>query len=71
VQRLLLPQPACHAVEPLNEPGTGPGTDLYTADHAAVMVAALVSQIYTAAAEMAGLVEHLLALHEHRFADRP
>ncbi|MFE7711558.1 hypothetical protein ACFU6I_38695 [Streptomyces sp. NPDC057486] len=59
-----LPQPARHAVEPLNEHGTS----LYSADQAAVVVTTLVSQIYTAAAELAGLAEHLLALQEHRYA---
>ncbi|MFE7795826.1 hypothetical protein [Streptomyces sp. NPDC057460] len=66
-----LPQPAHHALEPLNEHGTGPGTGLYTADQAAVVVTPLVSQIYAAAAELAGLAEHLLALQEHRYTDRP
>ncbi|MFV5998124.1 hypothetical protein ACNPQM_38570 [Streptomyces sp. NPDC056231] len=64
MERRPLPQPARHAVEPLNEHGTS----LYSADQAAVVVTALVSQIYTAAAELAGLAEHLLALQEHRYA---
>ncbi|WP_406433822.1 hypothetical protein [Streptomyces sp. NBC_01589] len=71
MERRPLPQPARHAVEPLNEHGRGPGPGLYTANQAAVVVTALVSQIYTATAETAGLAEHLLALQEHRYADRP
>ncbi|MFE7713153.1 hypothetical protein ACFU6I_47255 [Streptomyces sp. NPDC057486] len=52
MERRTLPQPA----------------DIYTADQAAVVVTALVSQIYATAAELA---EHLLVLQEHRYADRP
>lgn len=70
MERRLLPQSARHAVEPLNERATEPVTGLYTADQAAAVVTSLVSQIYTAAAELAGLAEHLLALQEHRYADR-
>ncbi|MDX3772405.1 MULTISPECIES: hypothetical protein [unclassified Streptomyces] len=70
MERRPLPQSARHAVEPLNAHGTGPTTGLYTADQAAAVVTALVSQIHTAAAELAGLAEHLLALQEHRYADR-
>jgi hypothetical protein len=77
VKRCPLPQLARHTVEPLDEHGTGPlgvdgaGTGLYTAGQAAVVVTTLVSQIYGAAAELAGLAEHLLVLQEHRYADRP
>ncbi|WSA72820.1 hypothetical protein OG930_40780 [Streptomyces sp. NBC_01799] len=77
VERRTLPKPARPAVEPLNEHGTAPrgvdgaGTGRYTADQAAVVVTALVSQIYSAAAGLAGLAEHLLVLQEHRYADRP
>ncbi|MGW1093399.1 hypothetical protein ACWD4L_46365 [Streptomyces sp. NPDC002596] len=55
MERRPLPQPA----------------DIYTADQAAVVVTALVSQIYATAAELAELAEHLLVLQEHRYADRP
>ncbi|WP_327241121.1 hypothetical protein [Streptomyces sp. NBC_01320] len=77
MERRPLPQPARHADEPLNEHGTGPlgadgaGTGLYTADRAAVVATALVSQIHAAAAELAGLAEHLLVLQEHRYPDGP
>ncbi|WP_331749159.1 hypothetical protein OG520_43170 (plasmid) [Streptomyces sp. NBC_00984] len=70
-QRRPLPQPAHDAVEPLNEHGIGSGTGLYTADQAAVVVTPLVAQIYAAAAELAGLAEHLLALQKHRYTDGP
>ncbi|WP_406468859.1 hypothetical protein [Streptomyces sp. NBC_01594] len=49
----------------------GAETGRYTADQAAVVVTPLVSQIYAAAAEMAGLAEYLLVLQEHQYADRP
>ncbi|MFB9573989.1 hypothetical protein [Streptomyces yanii] len=49
----------------------GAGTVRYIADQAAVVVTPLVSRIYAAAAELAGLAEHLLALQGHRYADRP
>ncbi|MER5686344.1 hypothetical protein [Streptomyces sp. NPDC002205] len=74
MERRPLPQPPRHGVEPLDEYRTGPlgvdgaGTGRYTADQAAVAVTALVSQIYAAAAELAGLAEHLLVLRED--ADR-
>ncbi|WP_328886127.1 hypothetical protein [Streptomyces sp. NBC_00316] len=70
-----LPQPAGHALEPLNEHGTAAllgvdraGTGLYTAEQAALAATALVSQIHTATAELVGLAEHLLVLHD---ASRP
>ncbi|MET7860068.1 hypothetical protein ABZS81_23215 [Streptomyces sp. NPDC005318] len=77
MERRTLPQAARHVAEALNEHGTGPlgvdgaGTGHYTADQAAVVVTALVSQIYAAATELAGLAEHLLVLQEHGNADRP
>ncbi|MGW1108542.1 hypothetical protein [Streptomyces sp. NPDC002540] len=76
VERRSLPQPAHHADEPLNEHGTGPlgvdgvGTGLYTSGQAAVVATALVSQIHAAAAELAGLAEHLLVLKKHGYAQR-
>ncbi|MFE4961162.1 hypothetical protein ACFRCW_46610 [Streptomyces sp. NPDC056653] len=77
MERRTLPQPARHADGPLDEHGTvplgmdGAETGRYTADQAAVVVTPLVSQIYAAAAELAGLAEHLLVLHKHQYADRP
>ncbi|WP_328624153.1 hypothetical protein OHA88_03410 [Streptomyces sp. NBC_00353] len=77
MERRTLPQPARHADGTHDKHGTGPlgtdgaATDRYTADQAAVVVTPLVSQIYAAAAELAGLAEHLLVLQEHQYADRP
>ncbi|MFE4923248.1 hypothetical protein [Streptomyces sp. NPDC056661] len=65
-QHKVLPQPARHGDEGRNERRTGSfGADgarpgLYTADQAAVVATALVSQIYAAAAAMDALAEHLL-----------
>ncbi|MFE4654587.1 hypothetical protein [Streptomyces sp. NPDC056707] len=65
-QRKVLPQPARHGDEGRNERRTGSfgadgtGRGLYTADQAAVVATALVSQIYAAAAAMDALAEHLL-----------
>ncbi|WP_326607578.1 hypothetical protein OG930_39355 [Streptomyces sp. NBC_01799] len=77
MERRPLPQPEHTIVEPLNEQRTAPlrgdgaGTGRYTADQAAVVVTALVSQICGAAAGLAGLAEHLLVLQERRYADPP
>lgn len=77
MERRSLPQPAHGADEPFNDHGTGSlgvdgaGTGLYTSGQAAAVATALVSQIHAAAAELAGLAEHLLVLQEHGYADRP
>ncbi|MFE5097995.1 hypothetical protein ACFRCI_49220 [Streptomyces sp. NPDC056638] len=76
MERRNLPQPAQHAEEPLDEHGTRPlgvdaaGMGLYTSGQAAMVAAALVSQIHSTVAELAGLAEHLLVLPEHVNADR-
>ncbi|WP_158716115.1 hypothetical protein [Streptomyces sp. NRRL B-24720] len=76
-ERRAVPEPVRHALEPLSEHGMGPlgvdgaGPGRYTTDHAALAVAAFVSQVHAAKAELAGLAEHLLVLQEHGYADRP
>ncbi|MFJ7949362.1 hypothetical protein ACIQ6K_38050 [Streptomyces sp. NPDC096354] len=57
-----------HGIQPFDEPGTGAG--LYTADQAAVMAMAIVTQVHAAATGLEGLAEHLLVLEEHGYADR-
>jgi hypothetical protein len=57
-----------HGAGPYSVDGAGPA--LYTADQAAVVAAALVSQLHGAADALAGLAEHLLVLTEHGYADQ-
>ncbi|MER7813470.1 hypothetical protein [Streptomyces sp900116325] len=58
-----------HRTQPFDGQGTGAG--LYTADQAAVMAMAIVTQVHAAATGLEGLAEHLLVLEEHGYAGRP
>ncbi|WP_327123052.1 hypothetical protein [Streptomyces sp. NBC_01727] len=76
-QHKVLPQTAHHGDEGRNERRTPPfgvegaGPGLYTADQAAVVATALVSQIYAAAAATVALAEHLLVTPTGHQAEDP